>query len=352
MAWPWVFESTFERGSNGDWGAEVDASAKLDFPHYSKLAGEYTWQAATPWKGAYCMRVEQPGTTGDAYVTSTQVQAVGTTAWVRFQFCVGGGWQTVAGTTTTFSVFRYMTTGTTSVAASVGLRVGRVDATSLELGVGVSVPTTFAASFLPTNKWHSVEIQLVSASESTTANGSIIAYVNGFQAAAITSTIQASAFAQIRFGILDPVAGERGTLLFDSFILDDTRLGPALERFSETRQLTQSGHLFVGPGRLDNLLLLSQAVTTSVAALYDTDQAGITSQDKLKARLQNTISLDVQDLPAVPLYFTRGCYVDLLPTAVASQPRVVATFQAHADISEGAKRIHGQKVKAYPGDAI
>ena len=168
----------------------------------------------------------------------------------------------------------------------------------------------------------------------------------------------ASVFQQARLGIMSGSAagsipaGLSGTFLFDDVIFDDTRLGPALNRFSETKQMTKSGHVFVGSGRLDNLTLIAQATTASVAALYDTDQAGIIPQDKLKGRMTAITSGDTTDLAGVPIYFEKGCYLDLTPTGVATQPRAIIVFQAHAEISEVAKRLHGQKTKLKAGDSI
>ena len=189
MAWPWLFEGNFERGTNGDFDTEVDAGTKLDFPHYAQLASQYTWSAAVPWKGAYCMRVEQSGT-NVAYVAQTQVVAVATSIWGRFQFCVGKGWTATAGTTTTFTIFRYMTTGTTLIGNSVGFRHGAIDATSLELGVGVTVPTVFAAvTNFATGMWHTLEVNIITPGDFTSASGSISVYLDGFLSASLTSTI-------------------------------------------------------------------------------------------------------------------------------------------------------------------
>ena len=309
MAWPWLFQANHELGTNAEYDTEVDTGSKLDFPHYSKLASQYTWSAAVPWKGAYCMRVEQSGTNA-AFVAITQAIAVATSSWARFQFCVGEGWTATAGTTSTITFFRWLTAGTTSIGMSVGFRFGRIDATSLELGVGVSLPSTFATpTNFQTNFWHSVEVNALVNTTSSTADGSVYVYLDGVLAASATSTAMASVFQQVRLGILSGAAagsipaGLSGTFLFDDFIMDNTRLGPALNRFSETKMMTKSGHVFVGSGRLDDLMLIAQAVTTSEVNLYDTDQAGIIPQDKLKARLTAITSGDTTNLAGAPIYF-------------------------------------------------
>ena len=351
MSWPWIAESNFELGDNSEWVAETDTGTKLDFPHYSQLASQHTFSAAVPYQGAYCMRVQQDGTTTNAHVRRTEPIAATTTTWFRFQLCVGDGW-TAGPTTNTFTVFRVMGSATTTVIGSVGFRVGRVNATSIEPAVGVSVPTVFAASDTITlNTWHTMEVQVVT-SDATSANGSITIYLDGSQAATVANASQSVVPAEMRLGIFSAAAPNIGVMLFDKYIMDDTRLGPALGRQSETRHLTKSGHVFVGSGRVDNLTLIAQAVTTSVVELYDTDQGGIMSQDKMKARMAATTSLDTQDLANVPIYFERGCYASITPTAVASQPRVIVVFQAHAELEEGAKRLHGQRVKNRAFEAL
>ena len=353
MPWPYIAESNFEQGTNGEWASESDTGARLDFPHYSKLASQHAGSAAIPFKGAYCMRVEA-GDANQHFVNRTDaIVAIASSGYFKFQFCVGSGW-TAGATTNTFTIFRLMGAATTETHASVGLRVGRLSTTSVELGVGTSVPTVFGP-FLDLNKWYSIEVQASSAADITTgAVGLNTVYLDGAVGATVAGIQQTVATTVCRLGLMDGIALTQGSLLFDDYIQDDTRLGPVMEddRWSETTGMTKSGHLFVGPGRLDNISVRAQAVTTSVVQVYDTDQAGITSQSKLRGTVSVATASDTVDLAGVPIFFNKGCYIDIAPTAVASQPRVVATFQAHAESSSANKRLYGSKTTLRPGDAI
>ena len=248
MAWPWLFESNFEQGTNAEWAAEVDTNTKLDFPHYSILANSSN-RGFAPYRGAYCMRVELGGV---ADLTSPYVRAIAasaapaTTIWFRWQMLVGGNALTV-GTTNTFTVLRYMGGATTTVIASVGFRTGRTTAAGLgfELGVGNSVPTVFHSVPFTLNQWHTIELAVVTASDATSVDSSNTLYLDGLQSVQVPGTLQTVAPTQLRLGVLDVIASNTGTILFDSFIADDTRLGFDPNPISETIQGTKSQHIFV-----------------------------------------------------------------------------------------------------------
>lgn len=65
MAFPYVFHSNFEQGTNAEFDSETDTGSQLDFPHYSELA-RWPWPTATPYSGAYCARWKLTGGTADS----------------------------------------------------------------------------------------------------------------------------------------------------------------------------------------------------------------------------------------------------------------------------------------------
>ena len=352
MASPWIAESNFELGTNAEWSAEFDTGARLDFPHYSQLASQHTWSSAAPRKGAFCMRVEA-GDANPHFVNRTDaIVAITTSSYFKFQFCVGSGW-TAGATTNTFTIFRLMGGATTETHASVGLRVGRLSTTSIELGVGTSVPTVFGP-FLDLNRWYSIEVQASTAADITTgAVGLNTVYLDGAIGATVAGIQQTVETTVCRLGLMDGIALNQGTLLYDSYIHDDLRIGPDLDYGDTTQQLTRSGHVFVGPGTLQNASLISRSgVATGTVTFYDTDRGTTTSESKIKAAMQATVNAEVIDLAGVPITFNRGCYALITPTAIASTPRLSVSFSAYAESSLSAKRTLGQRVRVKAQDLI
>ena len=75
MAFPWIFEESFDAGTRGDWDSESDTGSLLDFPHYTTLAA--IPGGGLPFRGAYCMRIVC-GDTNDHTLTEDDIDIADT----------------------------------------------------------------------------------------------------------------------------------------------------------------------------------------------------------------------------------------------------------------------------------
>lgn len=329
MAFPWLFEGNFAPGDNSEWDSESDTGSLLDFPHYSDLAR--IPGMGVPYRGAYCARIIM-GDTNDHTLTAgaVNVSANGTFG-VRFGLFLAD--DVAATADDTFNILELQASATAEV--SVGLRI--TAATDLvEIGVGETAPTAFAVPTLSKGIWHIVEVHGdIDAGGGN--DGAATLRVDGINVASVSSLDQ-GAITDAVFGTQDTEATTTGTILLDEFVADDVRVGNINDRWPEEMYLTKTGHVFVGPGRVDNVTLISGAGTDCTLDLYDSDIADSTSNET-KARLNNTANNEIVDPAGMPVSdLHRGAYVVLAGT----DPRaIVKIARANAWGSEGAVRQHG-----------
>lgn len=315
MAHPYIFESSFEAGSNAEWDSEGDTGSLLDFPHYSVLA-KYPWASSAPYRGAYCARI-QCGDTNDHTLTEGDID-IADGATRHFRFYINFMPNFTATADDTFNFLELQQAGGT-VEASLGFRI--TAATGLiEIGIGDgTAPSTFSAEPIQRNRWYCIEL---SALIHTTDAGTLTLFVDGTQRVALDTLDNAAAVGQGVLGTQDTLATTTGTILFDDFVMDDARLHPHPNRFPDTVTLTKSGHLFVGPGWLASAAILTTTADNQVN-IWDTDQANTNAQDSYKVELD----IDTHTSLEGPIYFQRGCYVQLTGTA----PRVQLSVVTHSD---------------------
>ena len=336
MAFPWITEATFEAGTVGHFEAETDTGGKFDIAHYSTLA-QFAGLPA-PWRGAYCARVNLgvvgQGTTA-AYINETGSwdTAVGAAFRAKFMFWLGGPGFAMTDTDE-FAIFQCMAATNTTVQG--GVYVNFTTASGYRLGLcGAS-----GSNFLPLslNRWHSVEIVLDLITNASTLDGWLdnSAFVQ-------TDVSNAGAMTDGRIGIIgqDRVyAG--GMLLFDDVVTDDARMFSPERRFQNPRVLTQSEHVFVGPGELCNVTLLGGGTNDNVLTIYDTDNAYTSDEHNIVARLRNTADNEVVDLANVPVRVTRGCYIVMSgtnPRALVEIGRAAGYWSDAAVRGVGSRRV-------------
>ena len=295
MAHPWVFESNFEAGSNAEWSSETDSTSRLDFPHYSELARHGA--DAMPYRGAYCMRVNLATSTTDAYVqhdTAFDASASGT-VWIKFMLYVSP--DLVMANNDESILLALQSTGPVNEAVVV---LNYTTANGVRIGIG----ETSGSQFLPLSLgvWHTVEAKYV-VDAGGGNDGTLNLYLDRVAATQVTGLDQA-AIIQGRLGVMSQDAGTTmGRILFDRVIVDDAQIYPDNERFPNQVTLTKSAHVFVGPGWIDGVNLLTTNASDNIK-LYDTDTAN--SNDAQSA----LVELDVANLTGAsgPIYFHRGCY--------------------------------------------
>lgn len=331
MGFPFLSEAGFEAGTLGHFDAEVDTENRLDFPHYSDLAR--IPGAGAPWRGAYCMRValENDGTPADAYVQETgawDLSASGT-LFVRLMFRLRP--DTVMANADEFAIFQ-LWSGASTVEA--GAYINYTTANGFRLGIGEATATSFAP--LTLGAWHCLELKFVI--DSGVGNdGTIDAWLDGGALAQVTGLDQGAITSGV-VGVLSQDAGTtRGAILFDDIVADDARIFPPVERFPQQVLLTASGHVFVGPGEIEKIDLLSGGATDNVLQVYDTDRAYTSDASNVTAELKNVANNERVALWDTPIRVHRGAYVSLAGT----NPRALVKIGWANSYSEGAMRQQG-----------
>lgn len=334
MAFPFIFESTFEQGSNAEWDTETDNDGALDFPSYRTLSG----QGLEPFSGAYCLRLISGLGTNDATLTEGDIDiGAGVTRYARFNLLFKTGFTATANDTV--HLLELQQAGGT-IEATFGFRV--VAATNvINLGIGETVPTSFTAASIQRGVWYTVELA-VTCDSGAGNDGTIDLYLTqwpqaaaGAVAATQVATLDQGAIAQGVLGLQGHLATTTGTILIDNFVFDDARIYPQSARYPETPLLTKSAHAFVGPGKIEGLTLLSGGAADNILSVYDTDLADTTRP--LVAELSNSIAAETVDR-ITPVNINRGAYCVLTGT----NPRALVKIE-HAPHGAGAIRSLGSK---------
>lgn len=301
MAHPFIFESTFEQGSNAEWDSESDTGSLLDFPHYSTLAVQSG--TPVPYRGAYCMRI-QLGDTNDHTLTEGDIDiADAATRYFRFYLFVSRDFTATADDV--FNIFELQQAGGT---VEMALSMQITAATNLlEIGFGDGTAASAFVAFPGRGRWVCVELL---ATISTGGAGVATLFLDGTQVQTATSLTQAAAVGQGVLGTQNTLATTTGALYFDDFVMDDARIYPNQRRFPTQYAVSKSQHLFVGPGVVDGAALIS-TTAGNVLSLYDTDTAEGYELGTLVARVV------VGGITGVsgPLAFLRGCYAEVTGTS-------------------------------------
>lgn len=331
MAYPWIFESNFEAGTNAEWDSESDTGSLLDFPHYTTLAGIPGMPA--PYRGAYCMRINMGDTNAHTLTEGDIDIADGSTRYFRWAMYAA---QNVTATADdTFNIFTLQQGGGT-VESAVGMRITAAS-NLLEIGIGDgTAPTSFVT--FPRGRWVTVELE---AKIHTTDEGTLTLFLDGGQAIALATLDNAAAVGQGVLGTTGTLATTSGTLLFDQFVMDDARIYPFNQRFPTTVKLTKSAHVFVGPGSIEGITILSASGTVNV---WDTDTANTNDASSRRIAL-DTAGNFVSNSSLTR--FDKGCYVQISGTNPEVEVRLSRSAgQDHgptAYFSDGAIRTHALK---------
>ncbi len=338
MAFPFIFQSNWDGGVVTEWDSESDTGGKLDVVHYSTLAKIPGMPA--PFRGAYCLRINlTTGDTNDHTLTEGDIDiADAATRYFRWYMWVSPTFTATADDI--FNIFELQQAGGT-IEQSVSMQI--TAATNLlEIGIGDGVVGTSFVTY-PRGDWVCVEIL---STISTGGAGVITLFLNGAQAATLTSLTQAAAVGQGVLGTQNTLATTTGVILFDQFLMDDERLWPLAIRFPEEVMITKSSHIFMGSGCVENVSLLSGAATDNILAVHDTDVAN-TAQTAVKLELKNTANSELVDPAGTPVHIQRGCYITLSGT----NPRAIVKV-GHADAywSDGRIRQYGNARKPTPLD--
>jgi hypothetical protein len=338
VAYPFVFESNFEQGTNGEWDTEVDTQTLVDFPSYKELA-RYGME---PYSGAYCMRLACSATvTADATVNEADINVgLAETHWFRFNIWFSPDFTATVNDTVHLLELKG---AAAAVTMTFGFRV--VAATDvINFGIGsaaaATVPDNWSAEPVERGVWHTVEIQALIAAA---GGGTLAVYVTkegGLQATAAEITVAATTNIAVTDGFLglqERLITTTGTILIDNFLHDDGDDRPYRNtRYPQSRLMTKTGHVFVGPGKIDQLTLLAGGQGDSVVTIYDTDVAS--TADPV-AVLSSAVSSETVQRDE-PIYVSSGAYAVISGTASAVGPRALVKI-AYAPYSAAGVRGAG-----------
>lgn len=268
MPFPYLFGANFEGGVIAPFTVETDTQSKLSVDHYTRLGSSPVREV--PVRGAYAMHIDLAPGTADAFLTGTVAVAAAETAWVRFYIYAQ---DLVTAPGDLFLIFTLDSAGPVTEAV-VGVRntAGQLEIFAAETGSG-----PFIVSPLSQREWHTVELA-VTIDSGVGDDGTVTFYLDGFQVGAPFTGLDQAAITQLRTGVISQDAGTTsGHLLFDEYVIDDTRVFPFDGRFHLPRHLTLSSHVCVGSGMLEDVYLLDSGASDAELRLYDTDRADLST---------------------------------------------------------------------------
>ena len=337
MAFPWVFEENFETGAEGRFtGTTVDTLGKLDFP------GPQDDLDVPPYLGGYAMRVNLERGVAPAYVVGDLSFNIanGVTQYARIMLRLSDDFK-APGVNDAVSIFR-LNSGAGVEEAAIGI----VRSDKGELMIAVRNPDYASGAWIRgievnRNEWLCLEITAASVAG---ALSELRVHCNGSQVSAIGMTwLTLTSF---WMGAITQTDDVRGTLYFDSILIDEDRLvAPQIldprRLDGETITLTKTGYAFVGPGEVVCTTLIAMGTTTSdhVAQLYDTDRLPVAHHD-LKIALKAAVPESYESKGTK--VFKRGCYCVLSGTSSATvAPSLIVQLGAVTEYGWGAMGEEG-----------
>jgi len=307
MVFPYLGASNWELGTalDGFWDSEVDTNAKLNVRHYTELFASPVREV--PFRGAYCPQINLALGTADAYLEEAITIGLAARRFVRFYVYVQG--LTMAASDR-FTLFQFQSAGPTSeVVVDVRNNAGNLEILAAETGAA-GAPNIRNADLVQ-GQWHCVELD-VTIDAGVGNDGIIRLFLDGQQVGTDLGGLDQAAITQMRLGTMGIDAGTTaGHVLFDEFVVDDgtTRIG-TLDRYEVTRLMTQSGHIFLGQGQIEEAYVYDGDSADSTLELYDTDTAD-TLQPLILPRLRLTSADRIGDKWLSMGTFKRGCYASL-----------------------------------------
>ena len=330
MAFPFVLESNFEAGSSAEWTSSSDTGTQMDFPHISVLAGISGMGQLMPYRGAFCARFTLGANTTDSFLRSTTIDiADAATSYFRWYMFFATNFAATAADVV--SIFKLRQAGGGTVEFTVGVNCDGSGGVFLGGNDGTAA-SAFGTTNITLGRWHAIEVL---ATVQTGGTGVITTYLDGVQQTTETASTQAAAVGDGDLGFSNRLSTTTGTVLMDCFIQDDARIYPIVDRYPAQILLTKSTHLFVGPGVIENVSLLSGGGTDNVLSIYDTNRANVLDQNKLRLELKNVTNSDIVDPAGVPVTLQRGCYVVLAGT----NPRAMVNIKWAPGYSRSGARL-------------
>lgn len=314
MAIPYLSNYNVEQGDKGHFESETDTGTRLDFPHYSDLAREPG--VSMPFNGAYCLRVDLAKSTSDAYLEETGSWDTSAGGTIYFRWMLWISPSITMANNDQFTILKLQSAGPVDEVVA-----GLVYTTSGGLKFGVGETAITSSLPIQTGKWIPVEVKAVI--DSGVGNdGTIDYWVNGVAGTQVASLDQ-EAITQGRLGVMNQDAGTTaGVLLMDDLVADDARVYWHNERFPTKVPINATGHLFVGPGSVDGLFLMTTTASDNIK-LFDTDVANTNNATAA------IFEVDAGNFGSMsgPVYFHRGCYAVVTGSSARGQAFLTSSWQ-------------------------
>jgi len=349
---PYLLETGFEAGATGFDTAITDTQSKsLGYLHYSESAKTY---GVTPFRGAYCWGVDLSVGTKTTAVYQTQA-AYNVTAdnYFSFGFAVYISSNLVMAANDRFTIAAGMASSTEEVVVDILYTAARgYDIVLDETNGGTpAVYTQFAL-----DKWHWVEVA-GHCDDGGTNNGTATLYFDGYNIGSLSSLDQ-GAFTDLYIGAINQdLTTTAGYVFFDDCIgsgIDTSAVRVGYRsRYPINPHISASQHLFVGPGTVDNIQLLT-GTANDMLRLYDTDRANTdgTYQHVAEIMVEGTTYSTTADKDG-PFYFQRGCYAVISGTNPRAQAAISMNNLERPTIyygNDAALKNYALKRKERPGN--
>ena len=313
MAFPYLFEADAEEGTNGAFNSEVDTNSKLAVRHYEYLARNLLFPDAIPYRGAYCWVIDLSLGTADAYLEELEGFDTALAGTIHIAGAIQITNNLVMAASDQFVHFALQSAGPVNeVTVEIRNNAGVIEILASDNGV----PTVRAAA-LTLNRWHVWELSCTL--DSGVGNdGTINFFLDGYQVGAQLTAIDQAVITQARWGAVGIDAGTTaGYILMDRMIADDTRVYPVYQRYGNRIQLTKSGHVAVGSGRLEEVVYYGGNAVNNEFRLFDTDEANVNAaQSAVLHEWRNQQGQEVHTYNIMNGYgqFQRGLYVQMTGT--------------------------------------
>jgi len=339
-------EANFEANTFFGDMAVADTQGKMSVPHFTELAR--IPGAPMPYRGCRCLRfLSDNNSSASALNEDTAFDClINDSKSYRFMVYVNDDLSLDDATADSFWLLELESTGPVSelVFGITGTSTG------IKWGWGETSTATQSAG-LATGKWTSIEIHIYCHA----TLGTIDVWIDGVAQTQISSLATAEVI-QAKFGLQSMEADTYADIYMDQILWGAATISAATtnrlfaigERHPETMAIHSSQQVCVGPGKLENVQLLSGAGTDAMLRIYDTDIAN-PSEGRLIAAIKATAANETVDPAGMPIRFNRGVYADLTDTAgiiTSDEMALIKVGKAAGYGSDAAMRGYALRRKA------
>lgn len=304
MAYPFIFDETFDDGTRGGFDSEVGSG--LDFAAYTVLARF----GLAPWRGAHVLRHALNGAdTGHVFKNGSFGLTAGGTTHVWLPVCIGA--DVILNDGDTVILLAFSSNATNEVVFGV-----RRSGANYQLFAGETGATHTLTITRSNTQYYQVELS-ITLDAGGANDGTIDFYVDGGQVGTQITGLNQGVIDLLSLGVISgTAAGDSGNILIGGIVVDDTRIYPRTRFPQDTVWVTRDINAFVGPCCIDNVTLTGTG-TNAVLTILDTDifsSTGIAFSREPVSYVRNVTANDQSPGLNTPIELKRGAYVQLTGT--------------------------------------